>query len=266
MTRLEVMPLVRLVTLGVMLTAGAAEAQRRPVGGEQRATRAQLTAQLSEVERQIGTARSTDRSKLQAELAAIRTRLEVGDFRPGDRFVMRLRQDSVRSDTLVVRDSARVAVLNLPEFTVTGVLRSELEEKLAAHVSRYLRNAEVRTTQLTRVSVTGAVGNPGFYYVAPDRPINDLLTIAGGPAGDADLGKVTVSRVGKTLLNGKEAKTAVEQGQTLEALDIQSGDTVHVPLKRKADWATIIRLAFIVVSLFLAVIQFLQWYYNRPQY
>ena len=252
-----------LFTLGVVRSVTA---QKAPVGGEQRATRAQLSELLTSVEQKATAARGKDRPVLLAEISAIKSRLTGGDFRPGDRFVMTLRQDSVRSDTLVVRDSLRVAVLNLPDFSVVGVLRSELEDRLSAHVARFLKNAEVRTTQLTRVAVTGAVRNPGFYYVAPDRPINDLLTSAGGPAGDADFAKMTVSRIGKTILKAKETKRAIEDGLTLEALDIQSGDSVHVPLKRKLDWQVIFRLAIVVSSLLFAFLRFVQWYYSREQF
>ena len=254
---------LRTIALAVALlsASGILRAQPTPVGGAQRATREELTGRLSELEQQTGRTRRSQ--SVPQEIAAIRGRLENGDFKPGDRFILSLRQDSIRSDTLVVRDSLRVAVLNLPEFSVVGVLRSELEDRLNAHVSRFLRNAVVRTTLLTRVSVTGAVRNPGFYYAIPDRPLNDLLTSAGGPLPDADVNKLVISRMGRRTLGGRSAKNAIEQGQTLEALDVQSGDTVHVPVKRRVNWQLVIQLAFIVTSLLFAMLQFLQWYYGR---
>jgi hypothetical protein len=248
---------------GLMLLPAVAQSQQGATVGAQRATRSQLTGLLSQTERGAAEAKPADRARLLGTVAAIRGRLELGDFKPGDRFVMTLRQDSVRADTLVVRDSLRVAVLNLPEFSVAGVLRAELEDQLSAHVARYLRNASVRTTQLVRVSVTGGVRNPGFYYAGPDRPLNDLLTSAGGPLMEANLNNVTVSRLGRVLLDGKQTKQAVEQGRTLEELDVQGGDTVHLPLKRKVDWRSIIQFSFVILSLFLGVLQFLRWYYDQ---
>jgi hypothetical protein len=244
----------------IVLGSVPLSAQPAPIGGPQRATREALKTRLATLEAQGGGRGSTGR---QQELSAIRARLEQGDFKPGDRFVFSLRQDDVRSDTLVVRDSLQVAVLNLPEFSVKGVLRAELEDRLNAHVSRFLRNAVVRTTLLTRVSVTGAVGRPGFYYAVPDRPINDLLTSAGGPSAEADLNKLTVSRVGRSFVRGKAAKQAVQDGSTLEALDVQSGDTVHIPVKRRLNLQLIVQLMFTVLSLSFAALQFVQWYYGR---
>jgi hypothetical protein len=229
----------------------------------QRASRVEVQERLAVLEARLPQAKASDRGKVLDEVSTLRGRLKNGDFKPGDRFVLSLRQDSVRTDTLFIRDSLRVAVLNLPEFSVAGVLRSELEEKLNAHVARFLKNAAVRTTLLTRVSVTGAVRNPGFYYAVPDRPINDLLTSAGGPLPDADVAKLTISRSGTTLLPGKDAKRVVQDGRTLESLDVESGDNVHVPTKRKVNWQLVIQLAFIAMSLVFTLFQFLQWYYGR---
>jgi len=258
----------QLLALAVLVVAFPLAIAAQASGGinAQRATRAQLDEQLTRLNTKLPGAKANEKTGLQAQVSAIRERLETGDFKPGDRFVISMRQDSVRTDTLIVRDSLRVAVFNLPDFSVAGVLRSELEEKLGAHVGRFLRNAAVRTTLLTRVSVTGAVAKPGFYYAVPDRPINDLLTSAGGPLPEASVVNLMVTRVGKKLLSDKAAKRAVEEGSTLEALDVQSGDTVHIPLKRKVNWQLVIQLGFITMSLLFALLQFVQWYYNRQDF
>ncbi len=196
-------------------------------------------------------------------MVALRTRLEKGDFRVGDRFVITLRQDSVRSDTASVRDSLKVSVANLPDVSLAGVLRSELDERMSAHVARYLRNVVVRTSVLTRVAILGAVRNPGFYYASPDRPISDLVMVAGGPADQANLNELEVSRGATKLLKSQDSKQAVKEGKTLEQLDVQSGDEVKIPIKRKINWQTVVQMAFVISSLFFAALQFLQWYYNR---
>jgi protein involved in polysaccharide export with SLBB domain len=253
--------------VALLLTGGASVAMAQKASASlQRASRTQLQDEAAQMTTQVSRSKPADRVGLQERLSAIQSRLENGDFKPGDRFVISLRQDSVRSDTLVVRDSLRVAVLNLPDFSVAGVLRSELEEKLTAHVARFIRNASVRTTLLTRVSVTGAVARPGFYYAIPDRPLNDLITSAGGPGTNADLTRLSISRAGKTLVTGKVAKRSVEDGSTLESLDVQSGDTVYIPVKRQINWQTFIQLAFVFTSVLFAFLQFLQWYYNRQEF
>lgn len=246
------------------LLPAASSAQSAPAAGAQRATRTELATRLQQLAGQIASASKVDqRGKLVAEQTAIRARLESGDFKVGDRFVMTVRFDSVRVDTASVRDSLVVSILNLPDLRLQGVLRSELDEKLNQHVARFIRNATVRSNVLTRIAVLGAVRSPGFYYASPDRPVSDILMLAGGPAPDANLGRFELRRGTNTLVEGKKSRELLESGRTLEQLDVQSGDEFRIPVKRKVNWQLVIQLFFIASSLFFAVFQFLQWYYNR---
>ncbi|MBY0490082.1 MAG: SLBB domain-containing protein [Gemmatimonadaceae bacterium] len=233
--------------------------------GAQRATRAELAQRATEVERALTDTRlkRESRGRLTEELTALRNRLEIGDFHVGDRFLITMRRDSTRSDTASVRDSLKVAVFSLPDISLRGVLRSELDERMSAHVARYLRGVSVRTSALTRVAILGAVRNPGYFYASPDRPVSDLVMLAGGPNPDANLKQLEVSRGGKVLLRAKESSRLVKDGRTLEQIDIQSGDEVRIPEKRKLSFQSILQLAFVVSSLFFAALQFLMWYYNR---
>jgi protein involved in polysaccharide export with SLBB domain len=232
-------------------------AQSAPAAGAQRAARSELAARLQQLEGLIASAgRADQRSKLQAE---------NGDFKVGDRFVMTVRFDSVRVDTASVRDSLVVSILNLPDLRLQGVLRSELDEKLNQHVARFIRNASVRSNVLTRIAVLGAVRAPGFYYASPDRPVSDILMLAGGPAPEANLGRFELRRGTMTLVDGKRSRELLESGRTLEQLDVQSGDEFRIPMKRKVNWGLVIQLFFIASSLFFAVFQFMQWYYGREE-
>ena len=240
--------------------------QSAPLAGAQRATRAELATQLSELERQLATGalKGDKQNRAKAEVAAIQLRLTQGDFKVGDRFVLTFRQDSVRTDTASVRDSMKVSMLALPDLSLVGTLRSELDTRLNAHVSRYFKNASVRSSVLTRISVLGAVRSPGYYYAAPDRPISDLVMLAAGPADRANLAELEISRGSTVLLKSKDSRRAIKDGRTLEQLDVQSGDEIRIPLKRgKPSFQTIVQLLFVFSSLFFAALQFLQWYYNR---
>lgn len=253
------------VTLAVFLIAGVAHAQPNSASGTQRATRAALTARLSQLEIEAqGTKLSPEaKNKALVELATIRSRLEQGDFRVGDRFIITIRRDSVRSDTASVRDSLNVTIANLPDVSLAGVLRSELDDKLSKHVATYLLNTSVRTTMLTRVAILGAVQRPGFYYALPDRPVSDLVMLAGGPAPDANLNELEISRSRTQLINAKDSRRAIKEGRTLEQLDIRSGDEVTISAKRKVNWQLVIQTLLIVSSLLFGVIQFLQFYYRQ---
>lgn len=241
-------------------------AQGAPLAGAQRATRAELATRIQELESALGTTtKAEQRSKIQAEQAAIRNRLEVGDFRIGDRFVMTIRFDSVRVDTASVRDSLVVSILNLPDLRLTGVLRSELDERLNQHVAKYIRNASVRSNVLTRIAVLGSVIAPGYYYASPDRPVSDIVMLAGGPSPDANIGRFELRRGTRTLVDFGRSKAILESGRTLEQLDVQSGDEFRIQKKRKVNWQLILQVFFIISSLMFALVSFLQWYYDRQE-
>lgn len=257
---------VRQLALLLSLLPSQVMAQQAPLAGAQRATRGELAARLQQLDVLVAAAgKAEQRSRLQAEQVAIRSRLETGDFKVGDRFVMTIRFDSVRVDTASVRDSLVVSVLNLPDLRLQGVLRSELDEKLNQHVARFIRNASVRSNVLTRIAIFGAVRAPGFYYASPDRPVSDIFMLAGGPGSEANVGQFELRRGSTILIEKKRSKGPLEAGRTLEQLDVQSGDEFRIPVKRKVNWQLVIQLFFIVSSLFFAVFQFLQWYYGRQE-
>ena len=93
-----------------------------------------------------------------SELAArIKTRLSEGDFRRGDRIALDVQGEPTLTDTFVVGTGAE---LMLPAPTVgsmslKGVLRSELQAKMAEYVSRFRNNAVVRAQPLLRLSIQG---------------------------------------------------------------------------------------------------------------
>ena len=255
-----------------LLLAGGASLPAQETGPAvdvvQRASRIELTARLRDLEGRVAgtTVKGAARTRAEQELTALRRRLIDGDFRVGDRFTIVVRHDTVRVDTASVRDSLKVTILNLPDLSLSGVLRAELDERVGTHVARYLRNATVRTNALTRIAVLGAVRVPGYYYVSPDRPLSDLLMIAGGPAPEAAVDQLDVSRGTQRLIASKDTKRLFREGRTLEQLDIQSGDEVRIPVKRKVNWGVIVQLFFVATSLFFGFLQFLQWYYNRQEF
>jgi hypothetical protein len=258
------------LALALVLALGtglpSAGAQVAPAAGAQRASRAELAARVATVEQELasGKLKGGNQNRAKAEIAAIQQRLQQGDFKVGDRFVLTFRQDSVRTDTASVRDSLMVSLLALPDVSLAGALRSELDDRLNAHVARFVKNASVRSSVLTRISIRGAVQGPGFYYAQPDRPVSDLVMLAGGPLVTANLDQFELRRGSVVLLKPKDSKRAVKDGRTLEQLDIQSGDEVVISAKRaRPTFQSVIQLLFVFSSLFFAFLQFVQWYYNR---
>lgn len=262
--------LVASAALTVALTAplAAAPAPERagatPPGGPQRATREELLTRVAALEAEAASGRK-GASRARADLAATRQRLERGDFRVGDRFVLSYRLEKSGVDTVNVRDSLTISVGNMPDLSLHGVLRAELDGHLDRHVAKFLRSYQLRANLLTRVAIFGAVGAPGYRYVPPDRPISDLLMAAGGPSSAARLDDMVVRRDGRVLLDAKAIRRAINEGRTLEELDIQSGDELVVPGRRSINWFGIIQTTTFVTSILLASVQFISWYYGQPR-
>ena len=252
---------------GSTVTPRPTEAQQQPTP-LQRASRDDLKARAESIQRDLsaGNLKNKDRARLQAEAAAVKLRLSEGDFHPGDRFLITLTQDgSARSDTASVRDSLLVSLVGLPDLSLQATLRSELNDKLTAHVARFLRNSSVRTIVFTRVAIFGGVSRPGYYVVPPDQPIGDLLMLAGGTTPDARLNELQVNRGSETLISVKDARKALKEGRTLEQLDVQSGDEIKIPVKRKYSAQTVIQLLLVASTILFGLVNFLSFYYSRQQ-
>jgi hypothetical protein len=219
------------------------------------ASRADLSVRARELEASATTGSRDDRERGMRELALVRSRLTEGDFRVGDRLLVVLTRDSAMADTAAVRDSMMVTIANLPDVSVRGVLRSELNDRLRDHVAKYIRQPEVRANVLTRVAISGGVGRPGFFSVPPDRPLTEMVMVAGGPVPGAMLDKIEITRGRTTYLRGRNAKRAVKEGRTLDELGVRSGDEIRIPIQKGFNWQTITQAFFAVSSITFGVVQ-----------
>jgi hypothetical protein len=64
-------------------------------------------------------------------------------------------------------------------------------------------------------------------------------------------------------VKAKDSDRLIKDGRTLEQVDVQSGDEIRIPVKRKLNWQLIIQAFLVISSLLFAFIGFLQWYYTR---
>ena len=257
-----------LLLLAGVFGFSAAELKGQGGAGLHNASRAELTARVDSLSSQLasGALRDKDaRAQAERDVAELRLRLTEGDFRAGDRFFYTIVVDNVISDSASVRDDYMVSISTLPDVSVKGVLASELTSHLSAHVARYLKNATVRTSLLTRVSVVGTVLRPGVYHVAPNRTVGELVMLAGGPIQRTNMREFEVVRRGAVVMSKKMSRAALQAGQTIEQADIRSGDEIRVPATRqfRISWAQAVQILFVLTSLTLAFLQFIQFYYRE---
>lgn len=210
-------------------------------------TRAQLEAEAALLERKGRTGDAWLR----------RSRLEKGDFQEGDRLVVIIEAGPVvagagiAKDTLTVRAGKVLQLARMGDLSLEGTLRSELSDALQAHVAKYLKNPVVRAMPLLSIAVTGSVGAPGYYYAPADFVLRDVVMMAGGPSGTADLNKVVIRRGGEIIWKASDVRIALSDGLSLDRLHLRAGDAVYVPERRQWQWSTLAMIASTTTSLAL---------------
>jgi protein involved in polysaccharide export with SLBB domain len=230
-----------LMILSPRLVAGAQGYQAM----QPMATRADLTAMADRLSR----GSESDRSRA----SLMRARLREGDFRSGDRIRLVLDGNVTQDDTVSVIAGSKVQLKDIGEISLAGVLRSELQEHMAKHISRYIKDVRIRATPLVRLSFLGPVGKPGFYYMPPDIPLSDAVMRAGGPGGNADLNKSVIRRNTEELYDSRNTRTAMNEGLTLDQLSLRDGDSIEIGEKSGGNWGKIVSGIGVATSLIWAL-------------
>jgi len=175
---------------------------------------------------------------------------------PGDCIILTVAGVKELSDTFVVDGHTELALPQVGLVSLAGVRRSDLQRHFTTALARYIRDPEVTTELLLRLSIEGEVSRPGIYTVAPQAPLSELVSVAGGLTRDANLDKSRLERGETTLLSGRVLGNAVRTGRTLDALDLRAGDRViiarHANLERTA------RIVGILTSIPIAIFTLVQ--------
>lgn len=243
-----------ILSLGI-LVPGFLSAQVPPGwdGSAFQVTRADLEELLARYESVLDSPGYSEALKEDAAESAelIRARLEEGDFRVGDRVVVRLEgsRAGVIPDTLLVEEGPTLDIPNMGEVSLRGVLRSELQEYLTRELGRFVRDPTLTAQSLIRLSVQGSVGTPGFYMFPSEMLLSDVLMVAGGPSQQADMEDLSVRRGNRTLMDPTEVQNALDEGRSLDQLGLRAGDEITVPLRAvESWWPQIVRWGVIVAS------------------
>ena len=181
--------------------------------------------------------------RLEAEL--IRERLEHGDLRVGDRVIIYVEGEEVLTDTFTVNADRALDLPQVGAIPMAGVLRSELESHLQTHIDRFIRDPVVRVGSLIRLTVLGAVNDPGFYTLSWEALVGDVLMVAGGPSGNAAVDKLRIERRGQRLWGGEGLQDAMIVGFTLDQLNLRPGDEIYVPRQGRF-WENVRNVSLIV--------------------
>jgi hypothetical protein len=225
------------LALAMFLTgfhAIAAECQTQSPAGLL-SSRSELTTAAAEAEVAATTGDPARRVENAMLAAAIRQRLRDGDLQVGDRVIVSFVSDAVHRDTVVVRAERSLELLGMVVVPVTGVLRSELKDRVSAEVLKYVKAEKIEVTPLMRVAVLGAVARPGYFAFPSDIALTDAIMGAGGPTSSAAVDRSIVRRRSQQYRSAGETSKAIAGGLTLDQFGLSAGDELVVGERRNFD-------------------------------
>lgn len=176
------------------------------------------------------------REQARREAELIRSRLAEGDFRVGDQIQLVVEGEQELTNTFVVQAGPAIILPRLGSISLRGVLRSELQDHLRTEIGRYIRNPSVQARSFVRLVITGSVASAGFHVVPINSVFSDVLMVAGGPSGNADLKEIRIEREDRVIWEGAALQQAIIEGRTLDQLSLRAGDEIVVPTAGRSGW------------------------------
>jgi len=154
---------------------------------------------------------------------------------PGDSFSVRVFGEEALSGDHQVAPNGTINFPLLGTVDVEGLEPTEVATKLENELRDrdLLRNPNVsvyvRQYASKRISVVGAVANPGAFPLEPGMTVVQAISMAGGFSSLADRdGTVVTRRVGDETVRYRVPVERVTRGQA-EDIEVAAGDIIFVP-------------------------------------
>ena len=158
-----------------------------------------------------------------APVSPVATGTDALVIRPGDVVRLRIWREPDLSGEFPVDDQGIATLPKLGAVEVSGRSSSAVHDLLVSQYTEFLRNPSIEITVLRRITVQGAVRNPGVYTVDPSVDLADALAMAGGVSPEGKMNQVQVIRGGKRL------DTVLTETTILGQTPIRSGDQIYIP-------------------------------------
>ena len=153
----------------------------------------------------------------------------VGVLRSGDALKIVVYRDKELSGEYLIDSRGQVQIPGLGVINAAGLDPTQVKDTLrAALLKRGFTDPEIAVQPLIRVSVLGEVRQPALYPVDPGMSLIQLITIAGGPTGSANLRRTRVVREGRVFEVDLQSALA---GSASGRVVLYSNDVVVVPKK-----------------------------------
>ena len=142
---------------------------------------------------------------------------------PGDLVRLKIWREPDLSGDFGVDERGQAVFPKIGSVHVTDITTDSLRRLLIATYTQYLRDPSIEVTMLRRVTVLGAVKNPGLYPVDPTMTIADVLALAGGADPNGNQDKLELIR------GGARQPVRFTERTPVGATAIRSGDELYLP-------------------------------------
>jgi protein involved in polysaccharide export with SLBB domain len=164
--------------------------------------------------------------RLQAQVEVSRLAGATADstgIQPGDRIRLKVWREPDMSDSVVIDAGGDATLPRLGPVHVAGWTPDSLRRFLVTSYSKYLRDPAIEVTVLPRVTILGAVRNPGVQNLDPTLTIADALALAGGASPDGKQDNIELRR------RGARVPVKLSLATRLADTPVRSGDQLVVP-------------------------------------
>lgn len=143
--------------------------------------------------------------------------------------------------TVPVRPDGKISAPLVGDIVVAGLTPEEVAQEITRRLARFVRTPNVAvimtslgsTAYISRVRVTGAVGQSVSLPHSQGMTILDAVLAAGGPNEFADPENTRLFRRvdGETVMVPVDLDSIMTEGNLAENIPLQPGDTITIPEK-----------------------------------
>lgn len=148
-----------------------------------------------------------------------------GSLQAGDAIRLRIWREPDLSGEFPVDEKGTAVFPMLGPISVLGLPLDTLKTRLIDAYSVYLRNPAIEVTLLRRVTILGAVRNPGLFPVDPTMKLADAFALAGGISSDAKPDQIELIR------DGERTQFKISRETRIVDTPVRSGDQLFVPTR-----------------------------------